>query len=301
MTPSADAANGSTLWQTVFVSFAVVLVLFEIIRGWRLGFMRQLVRIVAVIVAYASAVFGGRLLVPVFRPFLRAPDIVVTMVAGAILAILLYSIVTNLGRLLFKRTSQYVSPPIRLCCGAGGAAVGFIFGVFLIWMVVFGVRSVGAIAAGHFHSPNTAASQAVHAVYSPNADATTKKAEPRALLTLLARLKNSVELGSVGEVVKRSDFVSPTTYDTLEKVGAVVSNADAAERFLKFPGVHELTQNPKIIALREDRHISDLIAQGRFVDLLQDDKILDTVNDAALAQQVRKFDFKGALDYALKK
>src|SRR5215831_8024029 len=98
MTPSTDAANGSMLWQTVFVSFAVVLILFEIIRGWRLGFMRQLVRIIAVIVAYASAVFGGRLLVPVFRPFLRVPDIVVTTLAGAIVAIVVYSILTNLGR-----------------------------------------------------------------------------------------------------------------------------------------------------------------------------------------------------------
>jgi hypothetical protein len=168
-------------------------------------------------------------------------------------------------------------------------------------MVVFGIRSVGAIADGHLHSPNAAASQAVHAVYSPDSDATTKKVEPSPLLALVARLKNSVELGGVGEIVKRSDFVSPTTYDTFEKVGQVVSNADAAERFLKFPGVHELSQNPKITALREDRHIGDLIAQGRFVDLLQDDKILDAVNDAALAQQVKKFDLKGALDYALKK
>jgi hypothetical protein len=300
MTPSTDAANGSMLWQTVFVSFAVVLILFEIIRGWRLGFMRQLVRILAVTIAYASGIFGGRLLVPVFRPFLRVPDIVVTALAGAILAIVVYSIVSNLGRLFFRRTSQHSSPSVRLCCGAGGAAVGFVFGVFVIWMVVFGVRSLGAIADGHFHSSNTA-SHAVHAVYSPDADPTTQKVEPSPLLALLARLKNSIELGGVGEVVKRTDFVSPTTYDTLEKAGAVVSNADAAERFLKFPGVHELSQNPKITALREDRHISDLIAQGRFVDLLQDDKILDAVNDPALAQQVRKFDLKGALDYALKK
>ena len=29
--------TGSPLWQTIFISFALVLILFEVVRGWRLG------------------------------------------------------------------------------------------------------------------------------------------------------------------------------------------------------------------------------------------------------------------------
>src|SRR5947207_7689172 len=52
---------GSPLWQAVFVSFAVLLILFEVVHGWRLGLVRQLVRVAALAAAYAAAFFGGGL------------------------------------------------------------------------------------------------------------------------------------------------------------------------------------------------------------------------------------------------
>ena len=62
MEPELQAVAGSPLWQAVFISFAFVFILFEVVRGWRLGLIRQLVRVAALVVAYAAAVFGGRLL-----------------------------------------------------------------------------------------------------------------------------------------------------------------------------------------------------------------------------------------------
>ena len=301
MTPSADTASGSMLWQTVFVSFAVVLILIEIIRGWRLGFMRQLVRVFAVIAAYTSAIYGGRLLVPIARPFLRMPDMVVALLVGGMLGLLVYSIISNLGRIFFKRTAQHSSSFLRALCGATGAAVGFIFGGFLIWLVVVGVRSVGAIADSQFQSSESGTPEAVHATYSANIALTSKKEKPLPLLAVLARLKNSIELGNVGELVKSSDPVSERTYEILADVGTVISNPNAAERFLHFPGARELSENRKIIALREDAHVADLVSQGRFFDRLQNDAILQAANDPALAQQIKSFDLKGALDYALEK
>ncbi len=68
MKPELQAVAGSPLWQAVFVSFAVILLLFEVVRGWRLGLMRQLARVAALVAAYVAAFFGGRLLVPILRP-----------------------------------------------------------------------------------------------------------------------------------------------------------------------------------------------------------------------------------------
>src|SRR4029077_14469920 len=196
---------GSMLWQAVFVSFRVALMLFEFIRGWRVGLMRQLVRFFAVSVAYASAIYGGRLLVPILRPFLRMPDFVVAMLAGSLLAILIYSIISNLGRIFFKRTAQHVSAPLRIFSGASGAVIGILFGVFLLWLVLVGVRSVGAIADGRVRARAPSPPEAVPPVYSTdnNNNLAVTQENPLPLTALLARLKNSVELGAVGEVVKR--------------------------------------------------------------------------------------------------
>jgi hypothetical protein len=69
---------------------------------------------------------------------------------------------------------------------------------------------------------------------------------------------------------------------------------------LSYPGAKELTENPKLIALRNDPEIIALIQQQRFLELLQNPKLIDALNDPALAAQVRGFEFQKALDYALK-
>ena len=109
-----STAAGSTLWQTIFVSFAIVLLLFEIVRGYRLGLPRQLMRGAAVIAAYAAAYFGGKLMLPLLRPVLKWPDFIVSMIGGALLAIVVYGVIASLGSLLFKRTAQHPSGAVRL-------------------------------------------------------------------------------------------------------------------------------------------------------------------------------------------
>ena len=303
MNPELNAAAGSVSWQIVFVSFAVILILFELIRGWRLGLMRQLARIVAVVAAYSAAIFGGRLLLPVARPFLRMPDPVTAMLAGAVLALLIYSVVSSLGNIFLKRTNQHNSTVMRLLSGVSGAALGMFFGAFLVWLVVVGVRSLGAVADGQVIAQSSLQSpvgepQPVHATISSD-QGLVKKEEPTPLICLLARLKNSVELGSVGEVVKHTDVIPAKTYETLARVGQLLADPENAERFLTFPGARDLGENPKIVALRNDPEITDLIARKRIFDLLQNEKILEAANDAGLVKQIKKFDLGRALDYAL--
>ena len=65
------------------------------------------------------------------------------------------------------------------------------------------------------------------------------------LTVSLARLKKSIELGSVGEVVKQTDVLPGGIYETLGKVGEVFAKPEKASRFLSYPGVTELIDNPK--------------------------------------------------------
>src|SRR3954454_16911587 len=99
--PAPAAASGSHIWQVVFISFAVVLILFEVFRGWNRGIARQLARLGALIAAYFVAFFGGPLVVPLVRPVLNLPDRILSLVAGAALALLIYAVINGLGTLLF--------------------------------------------------------------------------------------------------------------------------------------------------------------------------------------------------------
>lgn len=303
MTPESQATGGSLLWQGIFISFALVLVLFEVVRGWRLGLLRQLMRLAALVVAYAAAFFGGRLLVPIVRPLLKMPDFVLSALGGAILAFVAYAVVSCMGAILLKRTGEQQSRLVQFIYGIAGAIVGLFFGVFALGLIVVSVRAVGAVADAQVRNQ----SAAVHTA----SDGTSHALEIRrrflgdgnepsaAFAASLARLKNSLELGAFGNVIKQTDPVSQKSYDTLSKVAAVFSNPERAHRFLSFPGARELSEHPKIVALRDDPEISEMIAQERFLDLLRDQRIIDAVNDLALAERIKKFNLQAALDYAV--
>jgi len=292
---------GSTLWQTIFVSFAVVLLLFEIVRGYRLGLPRQLMRGAAVIAAYAAAYFGGNLMLPLLRPLLKWPDFIVSMIGGALLAIVVYGVIASLGSLLFKRTAQHSSGAVRLVYGFSGALTGIVFGLFFIWLILVGIRSVGSIADAQVQAhPRSvenkpaSSSRDEKAISLENFDADSMTA-------FLARLKNSVELGKLGDVVKQTDVTPPAVYQTLKDAGTVCANPESARRFLSFPGAVELSEHPKIVALRNDPEIADLIRQGRILELLQNRRVLEAANDPTLVEKVKQFDVKKALEYAAKK
>jgi hypothetical protein len=301
--PELQVVAGSPLWQAMFISFAVVLILFEVMRGWRLGLIGQLVRIAALGAAYGAAVFCGSVLVPITRPFLKMPDVVLSIIGGAVLALVIYALVTSVGMVLVKRLGQQDSQLAHLIYAFAGAIVGLIFGAFVLWLIVAGVRAIGAVADAQVRSQANS-HKAGQSATSPAPEVRRRflsgpNAESTALATSLARLKNSLELGPLGNAVKQTGPVSLKTYETLGKVGSVFSSPERAQKFLTFPGARELSEHPRIVALRNDPVISEMIAHGRFLDLLQNQRIIDAANDPALADQIKKFDLQRALDYAV--
>ena len=289
---------GSPLWQTIFLSFACVLILFEVARGWRLGVMRQAMRAVAIAAAYFTAIFGGRILLPIFRPFLKAPDLMISLIAGAILALVVYFAINTIGAILFKRTGQQNAGTVRFLYGICGAVAGIFFGLFTVWLVVISIRSLGAIADAQIKVQAATKSSAGSQPARRFANSSPLAQPP--FIDSLAKLKNSIELGSLGEVIKRADVVPNSTYETLGKVGQVVSSPQNAERFLSYPGAKELTENPRIIALRDDPEIMRMIQEGRILDLMQDARIIDAINDKNLVDGLKAFQLQRALDYATK-
>ena len=304
MTSEAQEVAGSPLWQVAFISFAVILILFEVVRGWRLGLMRQITRLVALGAAYAAAFLGGNLFVPVTRSFFKMPDPVLSILTGAILAFAAYALVSGVGAILFKRTTQQESGLVRLIYGFAGAIVGLFFGLFLLWLTVASVRAIGALAEGQTASRSNAEAKSgqdptSHALAVRRRFLSESGDRMQPLAMSLARLRNSLELGLLGSVLRSTDPISQRTYETLEKAGSVLSSPERTQKFLKFPGARELADHPKIVALRSDPEIADLIARGRFMDLLQNPRVIEAVNDPVLAARIKKFDIQRAFDYAL--
>jgi len=294
--------SGSPLWQTVFISFAVILILLEIIRGWRLGIMRQLVRVAAIIAAYAAAFFGGDQLVPLLRPMVTAPDIVLSAVAGAILALLVYATIAGLGAVLFKRTSQQSAGGVRLLYGLSGAFVGLLFGGFFIWLLLIGIRSIGSIAEAQVQAKP--ARDSLRAPSNPASDPRAPSSlalDPDSLTRMLARLKNSVELGTAGGLIKKADVMPDGIYQTLTDASVVLANPETAQRFLSHPAAAELSEHPKIVALRDDPELVAILREGRLLELLSHPKVVEAANDPDLAERVKRFDLKKALEFAGKK
>jgi hypothetical protein len=241
----------------------------------------------------------GGLLVPVVRPFVRVPDLFISILAGTILALVVYVVINALGAIFFKRTSEQSIGMIRLLYGICGAALGMFFGLFSVWLAVVAIRSLGAVAGAELYSGKVTRSGSAPASLVARARPSPTAAPP--MVASLAQWKNSIELGLLGEAFKVADVVPTQTYETLGKVGAVVSNPRSAERLLSYPGAKELKENPRIVALRDDPEIIELIQEQRYLELLQNAKLIEAMNDPTLAMQVKNFDFQKALDYAQKK
>ena len=297
-----DLVAGSPLWQTVFFSFAAVLMLFQIARGWHLGLPRQLVRVAAIVAAYSAAFFGGQLVLPLLRPLIKVPDFVISAIGGMLLALIVYSVINSIGTILFKRTGQQGSSIVRLVWGGTGALLGLVFGLFFVWLLVVGIRSLGAIAEAQVNASAPGDirpfEERLERQDRPARRVRTEVPDQNSVAVSLARLKKSIELGSAGEVVKQTDVLPSGIYETLAKTGEVFSKPDSAARFISYPGVAELMDHPKILALRADPEITRLLEEGRLWALLQDDRLIEAANDPDLARQLKRFDLKKALDHA---
>lgn len=290
-------------WQVLFVSFTILIILLEIIHGWRVGLMRQLVRIVAIIVAYGCALFAGPAVLPIARSFARLPDPLLALIGGAALGVILFAILNGVGPLLFKRTRDHESRVVRLVWGIGGGLLGIVLGAFTIWLVFAGARLIGSVAEAQVHTGRALTSATLQPIWNRPlqiaGEVQPRNAQPSPLLITLSELKASLESGPVGQSLAEIDPIPKNTYRTLERVGEVASNPDSAQRFLRFPGTQQIASDPKIIALRDDPQVAALIAKGRVLDLLQNERVIAALNDPVLMARLKTFDLNRALDYAL--
>jgi len=278
-------ASGS--WDKILLLLAAAIILIRAYQGWRKGIVRQLVSIIAVIAAMAAGIWGGGLVAPIVRAW-GLPEFAVIAVASALAGLIVYVLIRVSGAILFKDTGQQSIGVVRWGYGIGGALLGFAYGCFTVFLIFIAIRLLGTVAEAD-----------VQAVKSHPANP--YRQPPGAILSSLAGLKHSLDASPLGPVIQQVDPMPEQTYRVLGKLTRVLADGTASSRFFEFPGATELSQNPKIVALRDDPEIARMAQQRDYLGLLRDQKIMDLANDASLRKQLGSFELEKALDFALRK
>ena len=274
----ASEIQGSPQWQVAVLLCSGLWILISMLRGWTTGLMRQLTAIVAfVVAAFLVLHFTSNLAEYLHRD---VPGFFQIPIAALLIWIISYNGILLVGRILFKRTRDQESLPVRIIYGAGGALLGFAYGLFFIWSILMGVRVIGRIAENQIEMQRA-------------------ESEPSGKFVLnLAKLKNSIELGVGRSVINAVDPTPPAFYRELDQYSRLVGNPRALRKMLDYPGFRGVLQDPKIADLQRDPELLADLKSGNLLGIFSNRKVVALVNDARLRQVFSLGELKAALDYA---
>lgn len=270
---------GSPFWQNVLLYSAAVFMLWEIYAGWRRGLIRGGLHFGAFVASGILGMLVGQTVGAVGGLVLPGVAFLAGLVSGAAVALVILGICLFLGAVLFKRTSQQPPGLIRWFFGAGGAVFGLLTGLFILWGAVSIIRTSGAVAKSGLAGQKS-------------------KDAPAATL-VFATLKDSLEMGPVGDIVESIDVLPAEAYEHMTRLGQLTKNQDALVRFLDYPGLQEIISHPRIQALLQDPVVVQSAENKNFLALLQSRTLLNAATDPSLQKLIMSLDLEKALDYAM--
>jgi hypothetical protein len=274
--------HGSPLWQTALFFAGVIFLLWEIWRGWRVGVVRSGMDLAAILVSTSLGLLAAKLAAVPFGGLGNLPGFLAGIVVGGGLGIFLFAAIWILGAVLFKRTEHQGSGVFRILWGAGGAFFGLLVGLAVLWGGISIVRSLGTFAESRVET-------------KPDKP---RPAQPQVAGGLLT-LKESLELGSAGRFLESVDALPPDFYEFVLQIGKVTNDQQTMLRFLEYPGIQKILQNPRILDLMNDPSVIRASREKNIFLLLGNKTVAAAVEDPALAEQLKKVDLRAALKFAL--
>jgi uncharacterized membrane protein required for colicin V production len=275
----ADDIQGSHQWQTVVLVVAAVWLLVSAVKGWGKGLMRQLVGIVALFAAgYLVLCYSG-----LVGEFLQAylPALLLLPAAAVIIWVFSFNLIVFIGRLLFKRTKDCQSTSLRLIYGVGGGVIGLGYGLLFVWCILIALKVVGQLAENQVEMQQV------------------KNERPGAFVLNLAKLKNSVELGSGRAVLDSIDPLPRRFYRDLDQYSRVIEDPEAIQKLLEYPGFRRVLDSPRVLELERDPQIAADMKKGNVLGVLTNRKVIALLNDPEIRSAFTQRDLEAALNYAL--
>lgn len=254
--------------------------LYRIITGWRLGPVRQLVRIGALVAGVLAALSFGKAILPLLR-FSGYPDLVLEPVAAALVGLAVYVTVRAIGGSLFRSTTDQPYGIVWLIYGFSGAMIGATLGVLFLALAAVGVRYAGTFAEGMATSPSVLAAQG----------------EPTPSRWVTA--KRTLEAGWRGTLLDLVDPLPESAYQTARKMGRLAASPQLLGRLAEYPKAAALFQNPEIVKLQGETRLQEALRNGDYLTLLKDPKFQEIANHPKVAALVKELQLGPTLDFLL--
>jgi hypothetical protein len=275
--------RGSPFWQTAFLFAGAIFLLWQTWRGWRAGFFRSGVNFAAIFVSVVFGLLAAELAADPFGGLRYLPGFLAGVVVGGGLGVFLFFAIWLVGALTFKQTEHYAFGPLWLIWGVGGALFGFLIGLAVLLASISAVRSLGAFVASRFEGTEAA-----------------EAPDPRARLAVgLVTLKKSLELGPVGNLLASADPLPPHFYQLAAEIGTLTSDQEKMLRFLDYPEIQEILQNPRVVDLFADPDVIRAWQNKNVFSILNNEAVAAAWKDPVLAEQLRKVDLPAAFKFAL--
>ena len=274
--------SGSQQWQNYIFAFATLFLLYEIWRGWQLGAVRGLLRLVALFCAWIGGSMAAGATGTFVAFFSKVPPLFAPAIAAVTVGLAIYIGISIFSGLLFKRTEHHEGM-VRVGFGLGGALFGVIYGMLFLFGGITLIRGLGALGE-------------LRVVQARN-EGRSLDTEQKALF--LIKLKESLELGATGTTLKSADPLPTAFYDNIVKVSMIAGNQQSIERLIQYPSVLEVLKNPKVMAFIQDPALQKAADKQNILLLLQNKHLQEIVQDPEILAQLRKVNITEALNFAL--
>lgn len=270
-------------WQTAFLVWSIVCIGWMTYSGWRAGIIRGVVSLAAMVFSYmiGSAV---ALTIPAgMTAWLPLPALLAKVIAGVGVGIAVFVGIWILGAALFKRTGQQRSMIFKLIWGTGGAICGWIFGLLLVLSILAGVRTLGAFSEARMEAGTNGSNPPKLAFWEPS----------------LVKLKRSIDAGDTGTWVQQLDITPVSTARIIKKLGRILSDPRATQRFLESKHVIPVVSDRAFVNLIADPDINEAAINGDHLGILLNPKVLDAIRDPVLWEKMQSVQWEAAMDEAL--
>jgi hypothetical protein len=273
---TAGSVEASQQWQAGLLIIFAICVAYAVVRGCFRGLLLQLLVPLALVASALIVYFFADLLLKPLGMNSNTISPGGLMLARVLLGVLCFYLMMLGGGFLFRRTRDYDLIVSRLISGAGGAFLGFIYGLVTVWFLMILIHVIGRVAA----------------------DEVTLQANrglsPAPLISTLARAKASLDSGWLGDVSRLLDPVPATLYDAIDRWSTILAHPDAVKQLMADPVFRQLGNDPTFQALANDPELSYSIEKGDLLGVVTNPKLVQFFTNGEVRQELVGKQWKGA-------
>ena len=261
-----SSVQASQQWQVGLLIFFAVCLAYSTIRGCLHGLLLQLLIPVAIAGSVLVVYFFAD---PFLNPFGMTSSTISPgglLLARVLLGLLCYYLFMLAGGFLLRRTRDYDLMVSRWIVGAGGAVLGFIYGLWIVWIYVILIHVVGRAAE------DQVSLQAARGL------------KPAPVIATIAKAKSSLDVGWVGALSRMIDPVPASIYETIDRWSSILSRPDSVRQLMADSVFRPLSNNPAFQALASDPELCNSIQKGDLLAVMTNPKIAQFFTDSDVSK-----------------